>query len=1523
MPTSSKNASCTSNGSHPPIVSEGPLTTFVLIKWRTYCRAFFIAKRVSEEEQAARVLVSFEDPQIAVWIDNERDRLERLTFHALYLEIRQRWLPTDWDLNLFNKITKSTQPASTPFDEWYQQLAHANSGLQETSYYFDDKSLRRSIEGGLHADLLWEVRNVQPPLTSDLDLQTWIERVSRLDEKIRRSAFSLSNLSTALPRLPQRGPNVPSPVLSRSHAISSTKTIRVPRLSDEERSLLQENGGCFKCRKFFAGHTSKTCDGDFPDGASYKPLTRAAADAAKHTQSSPVTSRGRVAAVLPAITDDTTGVLGDGTESEEYVHSHIIASIPSPTPSSNASPFATPSLVWPCQIHGPSSLPVQTEGLIDVGSQFVLICRSLSQKLGLRQHKLPQPIPLGLAFDAPPLISSSCVPLSPHDTLSSVPPSAPPLLATHWVKVRLSSRDYLYSARSVRALIAPDSLCLPLILDGPFLKHNQIVVDIDASSCIAKDCGYDLLQPPPVTPSTTKLGPVDARRQIQRDRKLMFEQLNCRLLSQRADVDRRTQASVNYVASVDVLDSRIQELVHADQLKELNQRMRQKFADRFPSDIPPTAQLPTDVYYRIKLKNPNMTIARRSYSCPRKYREAWSTLLDQHLAAGRIRPSSSEYCSPSFVIPKADPTVLPCWVNDYRIINANTVPDNHPLPRVDDILADCAKGKIWGKMDMTNSFFQTRVHPDDIHLTAVTTPFGLYEWTVMPMGGRNAPATHQRRMCAALRKYIVSRILDWPIPQTVTDVRAFLGLVRYISAFLPQLAEHTRVLTPLTTLEAEKSWPGWTNTHQDAFIAIKALVVSRECLTTIDHEHPGDNKIFVTCDASDWRTGAVLSYGPTWESARPVAFDSCQLSGAALNYPVHEKELLAIVRALQKWRCDLLGTPFVVRTDHRTLENFQTQRDLSRRQMRWQDFLSSYDFTIQYLPGADNSVADSLSRLFPDGEPHVSAASPTTTTSSSPIDTSDPAKFCQSTTGHIASVLSITSDPELLVSIRTGYTTDPWCVKLQQNLGSMPGVTQSEGLLYVGGCLVVPRVNALREQLFRLAHDSLGHFGANKSYASLRSSYYWPNMRRDLEQGYVPSCNECQRNKSLSSRPTGPLHPLPVPDARGDSVAIDFIGPLPEEKGFNCIASFTDRLRSDIRLVPCRMDISAEKFAAIFFDHWYCENGLPLEIISDRDKLFISSFWKSLTRLCGVTLKMSSSFHPETDGASERMNKTVNQCLRFHVDRQQKGWVRSLPLVRFHMMNTLNAFTGLSPFQLRMGRSPRLIPPLVSPSTSSTSKSDVSPSTSSTSKSDVAASDFISHMIDLEFEAKDTLLTSKLSQAHSTNAHRNPDPVLKIGDRVLLSTFHRRREYTSHDQKHVAKFMPRYDGPYKIIHAFPNTSTYELSLPSSSKTFSTFHISQLRVFRDNDDVSFPSRTLSRPGPLVSVDGFDEWEIDRIIDQRRRGRGFQYLVQWKGWGHEDSCWISGRELDDCAALDAWEALPGNRPTKRRSAPRTRG
>jgi hypothetical protein len=158
---------------------------------------------------------------------------------------------------------------------------------------------------------------------------------------------------------------------------------------------------------------------------------------------------------------------------------------------------------------------------------------------------------------------------------------------------------------------------------------------------------------------------------------------------------------------------------------------------------------------------------------------------------------------------------------------------------------------------------------------------------------------------------------------------------------------------------------------------------------------------------------------------------------------------------------------------------------------------------------------------------------------------------------------------------------------------------------------------------------------------------------------------------------------------------MDFIGPLPIDNGYDSILTITDRLGADVCIIPMHTSITATELAVIFFDNWYCENSLPSNIICDHDKLFVSQFWKMLMKLTGVKLKMSTSYHPETDSASERTNKTVNQMLCFHVKRNQKGWVCTLPRIRFQMMSTVNASTKFSGFQLHCGHSPRLIPPIV------------------------------------------------------------------------------------------------------------------------------------------------------------------------------------------------------------------------------------
>ena len=581
--------------------------------------------------------------------------------------------------------------------------------------------------------------------------------------------------------------------------------------------------------------------------------------------------------------------------------------------------------------------------------------------------------------------------------------------------------------------------------------------------------------------------------------------------------------------------------------------------------------------------------------------------------------------------------------------------------------------------------------------------------------------------------------------------------------------------------------------------------MSPDCLTTIDPRLMPENKIFVTTDASDTGSGAILSFGPSYELVRPVAYDSKSFKGAELNYPVHEKELLAIIRALGKWRTDLLGFRFEIWTDHKTLIHFESQRDLSRRQARWMEFLSQYDASINYLPGDKNCVADALSHLPDSSIQTVSAI-----------------------LGRLSSS-KLELDTNILSAIKAGYSNDPFITKLSSASAGMEIIHKKGDFWFIKDRLVIPDVKHVRESLFRLAHDAMGHFASGKCLPSLQNSFYWPNMRRDLELAYIPSCADCQQNKSTTSKPIGPLHPLPIPDSRCDSVAIDFIGPLPLDIGFDSIITFTDRLGSDIQIIPSTSTLSADKLAEIFFEKWYCVNGLPLDIVSDRDKLFISKFWKTLHALTGVKLKMSTSYHPETDSSSERTNKTVIQCIRFAVKRDQLGWVKSLPKVRFDIMNMINRSTGFTPFQLRFGKSPRVLPPLL-------------PTTSST-PADRLASDLLSQMQTREAEAQDNLLTAKISQAFQANKHRSPKFPFKIGDRVVLSTLHRQREFRANDPSRVAKFMPRFNGPFAIKSTNEIHSTVTLDLPNSPNILPIFHSSEVKLFIENDNIIFPSRAL--------------------------------------------------------------------------------
>ena len=382
----------------------------------------------------------------------------------------------------------------------------------------------------------------------------------------------------------------------------------------------------------------------------------------------------------------TSAVIGNGSFSSEGN-------------SSVCQPFKSKHYVWKCSINAPADeFPIKVSTLIDNGAHMVLIRPETVKQLGLPSFPLPHPEEVDVA------ISSS---------------SSTKKVLSHFVKFKATSRDGLWTSRTVYAIIAP-GLCMPIIFGLPFLEFNGIISDHSLRSCIHKKTGYNLINPViplPPPPPKPKL-----KQQLKTNRRLKAAALKelINTFDTKWGTRLKPHEPIKPFDKIKAIKTCICSLINIEILKRKEEIIMKEFKPVF-EPIPHYNDLPSDVVAEIKLIDPAKPIKSRNYPCPRKYKDSWHTLIQQHLKNGIVRHSSSPFASPAFIIPKSDPTVLPRWVNDYRQLNENTVPDSHPLPRIDDILNDCAKGKIWAKLDMTNSFFQTRMHPDHIPYTAVST----------------------------------------------------------------------------------------------------------------------------------------------------------------------------------------------------------------------------------------------------------------------------------------------------------------------------------------------------------------------------------------------------------------------------------------------------------------------------------------------------------------------------------------------------------------------------------------------------------------------------------------------------------------------------------------------------------------------------------------------------------------------------------------------------------------------------------
>lgn len=910
-------------------------------------------------------------------------------------------------------------------------------------------------------------------------------------------------------------------------------------------------------------------------------------------------------------------------------------------------------------------------------------------------------------------------------------------------------------------------------------------------------------------------------------------------------------------------------------------------------------------------------------------------ILD-NLRRGWIRPSKSSWSSPVLFAAKKDGSMRMCI--DYRYVNSRTQKVRYPLPRIDQIIDKLYKARYFSKIDLRNAYNLVRIKKGDEHITAFRTQEGLFEYTVMPFGLCNAPATFQRLMNHVFRDILyvfvvvylddilifsndrddhvrhirevftrlrrfrlyakaskceffsrsisflgyyidfdgismdpskVQCILDWPYPRRQRDILSFVGLANFYRTLIPAFADAAEIL-----YESARPKKVFALTPEliDAWDTFKRILSSNTIVRHFDPSLP----CIIEADASDYAIGAVLSQTENG-TTRPVAFLSRKMKPAELNYPTHDKELLAIVYALQSWAHYLEGHQITIKiySDHQSLKFFAEKKLLSRRQAAWQDTLSRFDFVIHYNPGKNNTKADVLSRradYLPDDTDSTSKSKELNPHNE--LALLPPELFLG--VMRLTPVNAATALPSLLKEAHDAISTAE-----RAKLGIAPnnGFLQREGLIYVPPSLV--------DTICASCHEppSMGHPGVKKTTQNVRALYWWPTLTTDVEH-YVRQCEVCQRTKPTFGKPYGFLKPLPVASRPWQHVACDFVGPLPMSSGYNFVLTAVDRFTKMAIFAPCSNDISSFQFAELFVDRVCHRFGLPSTLVTDRGPQFTSKVWQCIASIMGITHRLSTAYHPQTDGQSEIVNKVLGQYLRVYSNLEQNDWASKLSAAEFCYNSTPHSATGLSPLQAYTGYNPRR-------------SLDELPSSTTTTTLEVPKATTMTRRMNVLHKHLQTALNDANERYAGVYNAKRRDVRFEEGDWVWLNTKNLRTLRPS------KKLDNRFAGPYQIEKVI-NELAYRLRLEDHSSLGRTFHVDLLKPFVGKPPVepTQPALAYATPVPV------------RITAHRT----VRDQPQWKvHWSSDVSAWETDESMQ---SYDNWPSLrdsfvPTPRPRRRRA------